>query len=131
LFVDCTEDGINMMPSAPLVLVVEDDVDVHTMLCTYLMEAGYRVAAANERSVGAAILRNTLPALLIADVALRGGNGEDLAKLARPMGVSVLLISGEPGAMKKYLEDHSIPFLQKPFKLVELQREIDRLLVKG
>ena len=46
---------------------------------------GYRLALANESSVGAEILRATSPALLIADVRLRGVSGEELAHLARAM----------------------------------------------
>lgn len=86
-------------------MVVEDDAGFRTTLCMHLEEAGYRIAAVNERSVGADILRDTRPSLLIVDAGLPGGDGKALAKLARSLGVPVLLISGDPEAMTKHRED--------------------------
>ncbi len=41
------------MPTAPLILVVEDDYDIRILIAKFLEELGYRLALANERSVGA------------------------------------------------------------------------------
>jgi two-component system, OmpR family, response regulator len=117
------------MPTAPLILVVEDDRDIRVLIAEFLETRGYRLALANERSVGAAILRSTRPALLIADVRLRGGNGDDLAKLAHSMNIPALLISGEPVAIHDY-QGRDIPFLHKPFRLAELERQIEALIGK-
>jgi DNA-binding response OmpR family regulator len=118
------------MPDAPLILIVEDDYDVRILIARFLEEQGYRLALANERSVGAEILRATRPVLLIADVKLRGGNGDDLAKLAQAMDVPVLLISGEPVAIGDR-RTGIIRFLQKPFRLAELAREVEELIGKS
>jgi two-component system, OmpR family, response regulator len=115
------------MPTAPLILVVEDDYDIRILIAKFLEELGYRLALANERSVGAEIMRATRPHLLITDVRLRGGNGDDLAKLARASDIPVLLISGEPVAIH-YHQGGSIPFLHKPFRLAELQRTVEGLI---
>jgi DNA-binding response OmpR family regulator len=117
------------MPKAPLILVVEDDYDVRILIAKFLEGLGYRLALANERSVGAEIMRATRPVLLIADVHLRGGNGDDLAKLAHSLNIPVLLISGEPGAMAKY-GGGNIPFLHKPFRLAELARAVEAIIGK-
>jgi two-component system, OmpR family, response regulator len=117
------------MPTAPLILVVEDDRDIRVLIGEFLEGRGYRLALANERSVGAEILEATRPVLLIADVRLRGGNGSDLAKLAHSMNVPVLLISGEPVAIRKH-EAGNIPFLHKPFRLAELEREVEAIIGK-
>jgi DNA-binding NtrC family response regulator len=117
------------VPNAPLILVVEDDYDVRILIAKCLEGLGYRLALANERSVGAEILEATRPVLLIADVRLRGGNGDDLAKLAHSLNIPVLLISGEPVAM----QDHHggiIPFLHKPFRLAELERQVEAIIGK-
>jgi two-component system nitrogen regulation response regulator NtrX len=112
-----------------LILVVEDDRDVRVLIGQFLEEKGYRLASANERSVGAEIMRATRPVLLIADVRLRGGNGDDLAKLAHAMGIPVLLISGEPVAIRDH-RGRNIPFLHKPFRLAELERQVEALIGK-
>jgi DNA-binding NtrC family response regulator len=117
------------MPTAPLILVVEDDYDVRILIAKFLEGLGYRLALANERSVGAEIMRATRPVLLIADVRLRGGNGDDLAKLAHSLNIPVLLISGEPVAMSKY-GSGNIPFLYKPFRLAELARTVEAIIGK-
>ncbi len=115
------------MPTAPLVLVIEDDFEVRVLIAEFLEQCGYRIAAANERSVGEAILRNTTPALMIADVMVRGGDCFGLVRIAQSMNVPSLLISGEPLSMER-LEGGPIPFLYKPFRLADLQREVKRLL---
>jgi DNA-binding NtrC family response regulator len=117
------------MSDAPLIIVVEDDRAVRDLIGQSLEAKGYRLALANERSVGAEILEATRPVLLIADVRLRGGNGDDLAKLAQSMNVPVLLISGEPVAMEKH-HGGTIPFLHKPFRLVELERTVEAIIGK-
>ncbi len=116
-----------LMPMAPLVLVVEDDSEVRGLIAEFLDQCGYRIAAANERSVGEAILRNTRPALMISDVMMRGGDCFGLLRIAEEMGVKVLLISGEPHRVER-LEGGPLPFLHKPFRLADLQREVKRLL---
>jgi two-component system, OmpR family, response regulator len=103
------------MPHAPLILVVEDEHDIRALLSTFLEGQGYRVATASERSVGAEILRAAHPALLVSNIRLRGGNGNDLAKLARALDIPVLFISGEPTAIEEF-RYRTVPFLQKPFR---------------
>ncbi len=115
------------MPTAPLVLIVEDDFEVQGLIAEFLDQCGYRIAVANERSVGEAILRNTNPALMIADVKVRGGDCFALLRIAEGMGTKVLLISGEPQSVER-LEGGPLPILHKPFRLAELQREVKRLL---
>lgn len=115
------------MSMAPLVLVLEDDFEVQGLIAEFLDQCGYRIAAANERSVGEAILRNTKPALMIADVTVNGGDCFGLLRMAEGMGVKVLLISGEPQSVER-LEGGPLPFLHKPFRLADLHREMKRLL---
>lgn len=100
------------------------------LLVSVVEQYGYRVAGANERSTAAAILRATRPDLLIADVTLRGGNGDDLAKLAREMKIPVLLISGDPLAIERHRGRTTPRLLQKPFRLSELEKMIEELLRK-
>src|SRR3954462_11249042 len=102
------------MSAAPQPLIlVEDDADVCTVLCTFLEDMRHRVAIANELSTGAKILEKLNPALLIVDIMLQGGNGNDLARLARAKNIPVLLMSGEPQSIER-LQEENAQFLQKP-----------------
>ena len=108
-------------PPPPLILVVEDDADVCTVLCTFLEDIQHHVAVANNLSTGAEILEKLNPDLLIVDIMLQGGNGNDLARLARAKNIPVLLMSGEPQSIER-LQEENAPFLQKPFRLSELEQ---------
>jgi DNA-binding response OmpR family regulator len=110
----------------PLILVVEDDQEICSVIGQFLEGCGYRVALANDRAAGERILLDSRPAALIADVVLQGGSS-GLIDIARRMGVPVLLISGEPVAIE-CLEGGPMPFLHKPFRLADLERELARLL---
>lgn len=116
------------MTAAPLILLVEDDPDVRSVLEAFLTQCGYRLSTANDCHLGAEILRDTRPDLLVSDVMLPDGTGKALAELARAMNIPVLLMSGSPEA-EKLLQGDPSPFLPKPFRLVDLEREIDRLLL--
>jgi DNA-binding response OmpR family regulator len=110
----------------PLILVVEDDQAICSVIGEFLEGLGYGIALANDRAAGERILLDNRPALLIADVVLQGGSS-GLADIARQMNVPVLLISGDPLAIDR-LEGGPMPFLHKPFRLADLEREVVRLL---
>src|SRR3954453_6970464 len=111
----------------PFILVVEEDADVCTVLCTFLEDLQHRVVIANDRSTGVEILEKLNPALLIVDIMLQGGNGNNLASLARAKNIPVLLISGDLKSIER-LDEENAPFLQKPFRLSELEGWVKKLL---
>jgi len=113
--------------SQPLILVVEDDADVCTVLCTFLEDIQHRVAIANDHATGAEILEKLNPALLIVDIMLQDGNGNDLARLARTKDIPVLLMSGDLKSIER-LHEENAPFLQKPFRLSELEQWVKNLV---
>lgn len=115
------------MPSAPLILVVEDNYDVRITIARFLEDSGYRLALANEATVGTAILRATRPALVITDVVMRGGSGIEIANLAHAMSVLVLLMSGEPVAIQQHMGG-PFPFLRKPFRFAELEAKVEEII---
>jgi DNA-binding response OmpR family regulator len=110
----------------PLILVVEDDQEICSVVGEFLEGLGYGIALANDRAAGERILLDSHPALLIADVVLEGGS-VGLTDIARQMDMPVLLISGEPVTIER-LEGGRMPFLHKPFRLADLEREVARLL---
>jgi two-component system, OmpR family, response regulator len=110
----------------PLILVVEDDQEICSVIGEFLEGLGYGIALATDRGTGERILLDSRPALLIADAVLQGGSS-GLADIARRIDVPVLLISGEPAAIER-LEGGTMAFLHKPFRLADLEREVARLL---
>ena len=125
---EATHDRKRGMPLRPLILVVEDDDDIRILIADFLQDCAYRVASANERGLGTDIMRATRPSLVVADVNLRDGNGDDLSALARAMDIPILLISGEPKTIERHQGDVA-EFLQKPFRLADLHAKIKEMIV--
>jgi DNA-binding response OmpR family regulator len=113
------------MPSL-MILIVDDDQEICSVIGEFLEGCGYQIALATDRGTGERILLDSRPALLIADVVLQGGSS-GLADIAQQMDVPVLLISGEPLTIER-LEGGPMAFLHKPFRLADLEREVVRLL---
>lgn len=114
------------MQPKPLILLVEDEADLRELLVEFLEREGYRIASAVDWPQGPAMLRASPPALLITNVRLPGGSGRDLEKLARAMDVPVLLISAHPQDIELRRD---VAFLKKPFRLSDLKRAVEKLLV--
>jgi DNA-binding response OmpR family regulator len=112
----------------PLILVVEDNEDIRVLLASFLEDCGFRVASASGHRDAADITRTMRPSSVIADVNLRGGNGDDLAQLALALDIPILLISGEPHSIENH-QGVSGAFMQKPFRLADLRTKIDEMIV--
>jgi DNA-binding response OmpR family regulator len=76
------------MPPDPLILLVEDEVDIRTLLVDFLQQQGHRVVSASDFPEGNTLLRAMCPELLITNVRLPGGDGRELRKLAQAMHIS-------------------------------------------
>jgi two-component system, OmpR family, response regulator len=109
------------------ILLVEDDPDLVSMLTEVLEQEGYRVSAAMRRQQARVLLRKGDVDLIVADSALRGGNGDDVAKAAVQRGLPVIMMSGAPERIAR-LSGGPIPFLQKPFRSAVLVRLITEML---
>ena len=109
------------------ILIVEDDSDLVIVLSQVLEQEGYRVSAASRRVEALALLRQGDVDLIVADSVLRGGNGDDIAKVAGERQVPVIMISGEPGRIAR-LRGGTTPFLEKPFRATALVHLVAQLL---
>jgi two-component system, OmpR family, response regulator len=109
------------------ILLVEDDLDLLSMLTEVLEQEGYRVSAASGRSEAHALLRQGDVDLIVTDSALRGGNGDDVAKSATQRQLPVIMMSGEPERIAR-LSGGPLPFLEKPFRAATLVQLVARML---
>src|SRR3954470_17742183 len=69
--------------SSPLVLVVEDEVEMRALLRRLLTRAGYRVVEASDGSAALACLRATAPDLVLLDIMLPDIDGLEVARWIR------------------------------------------------
>ena len=115
-------------------LVVEDDEQVRTLVCSLLRRAGYTVLAAQD-GFEALELSQDYPRsvqLLLTDVVMPRMNGRELAERlvrARP-GVKVLYVSGygESIIVQNGVVDSAIALLQKPITPQVLLRKVREVL---
>jgi signal transduction histidine kinase/CheY-like chemotaxis protein len=124
----------NEVPGAGLVLVVDDEPSVRSLVTEVLGELGYRTLEAEEGAAGLAVLQSSAAIdLLITDVGLPGGmNGRQLADAARASRpeLKVLFITGyaENAVVGNGHLDPGMEIMTKPFTLDALARRVRQMV---
>lgn len=125
----CSQDQSKAEPpeteaANPLVLLVEDDDDVRTVVRRHLIELGYRLIEAEDASV-ALELFHSIPEiqLMVSDISMPGDmDGIALAEyLSREEPeLGIVLMSGQRASLKSLGSNVTYPFLAKPFEKHDL-----------
>jgi len=122
-------------PEAPTVLIADDESIVLRAISMTLINVGYHVLQGRDGNEARALLeehRGQPLHLLITDLDMPGGGGQELAKFAmeRYADLKVLYTSGRPPrALSAPLErGANSQFLEKPFATQELIKSIRALL---
>ena len=116
------------------ILLIEDEDEARVMLAECLTEQGYNVlsAASGQEALNFCEQQDTVVDIVLSDVVLAGMNGQDLAGYlaARFEDVKVLYMSGfsHNNLLSRNALPSDAPFLQKPFRMVELFAKLDRIL---
>jgi len=113
-------------------LLVEDDVRIHTFLSRALIEAGYQVDVASDGKTGEALALEGIHDAFIIDLGLPDLDGLDLIARCRAQGssVPVLILSARRSVDDRVrgLEQGGDDYLTKPFALAELLARLRNLL---
>ena len=122
------EVGFVQAASRARILVVDDDADVRELAVSLLQELGYEVMAAATGSEALEVLnRGGYLDLLLADLAMPGMNGLELAREARTRrpGLGVVFATGyaDTAVFGEVVEQEFI--LKKPYRLNELAAAIE------
>lgn len=120
----------------PLVLLVEDDADLCHSLSDVLQDKGYRVCFATEIDQALALLRGTEFRIVLIDMKLPGGFGDEVFQKVR--GISdearVVLVTGHRHEMfdriERSLAAGADAVCYKPFEMPELLAILQRLTSK-
>lgn len=102
------------------ILVVDDDIDIGTILEEVLTGAGYRVLRAYSGTEALLLLENTRPDLVLLDLMLPGLRGEEV--LPRIKGIPVIILSAKVDVQDKVdlLLGGAADYMTKPFDTKEL-----------
>jgi CheY-like chemotaxis protein len=113
-------------------MIVEDDEDIREMLRLVLEANGYRVAtAADGLEAWEHLADNWQPALIILDLMMPRMDGEHFLKKLRASsqsGISVVVMSGQPGAIQKARELKADGSLIKPVELDDFLQTVERFI---
>jgi PAS domain S-box-containing protein len=119
------------------VLVVEDQELIRELARESLQRAGYKVLEAGAGNAALQVVKNHRGPihLLLTDVVMPKMGGHDLAQQVSMLHpeISVLYISGyaESVAVHKVFQEQSAGFLQKPFSMDSLVRNVREILDKA
>lgn len=119
-------------PTAPDILIVDDDHEIRTLLSRYLEEQGFRVSTAGDLRSCNEVLSRRAPDLMVLDVMLPDGSGLDLCRdlWGRRPRIPVILLTALKEDIDRILglEIGADDYLGKPFNPRELAARIRAVL---
>jgi diguanylate cyclase (GGDEF)-like protein len=124
------------MPTAPLILVADDDADIRLLVTMRLERAGYRVVSAQNGEEALQLAAEHDPDLLVLDVSMPVLNGHDLCLALtadNPAPPPVIFLSGRTMPQDRVLglEAGAVDYMTKPFDAKELVARVSIALRTG
>lgn len=108
-------------------LIIEDNIELATILCDFLVKDGYSLFHAKSGEEGIEYLRNTTVKLVLLDIMLPGIDGFGVCKLIRENGnIPIIIISAIVDKKDKLagLELGADDYIEKPFDIDLLSAKI-------
>jgi two-component system, OmpR family, KDP operon response regulator KdpE len=118
---------MDLVPTKPLVLIVEDEPPIRQFLRNSLTEVGYRLAEAESGKRGLLLAQQSPPDLVILDLGLPDIDGQEVLQQLRAWLMSPIIIvsARDQEAQKVAALDHGADdYLTKPFNTAELLARI-------
>lgn len=118
-------------PKPDLVLVVDDDPKIATLVRLYLERAGFEVATAADGLSALRMMREREPALIVLDLMLPGLEGTAVARIAREeAGTPVVMLTALGATRHRVngLEAGADDYVAKPFEPSELVARVRAVL---
>jgi len=108
------------------ILILDDEINIQDVLAKALRRRGYAVDAANNGADGLLCLAKTDYQFILCDIRMPGFNGLDFYKNVESrdpaLAKRIIFITGDTAnkATQKFIEEHGIQYLVKPFELLDL-----------
>ena len=117
------------MTKPALILVLDDDPDICSMLKMVLDYHGYGAVDADGEESATVVLSNNHVDLIIMDMLLSGADGTDICRRLKQdeqrSSIPILMFSAHPNAEQICLEAGADDFISKPFEMNDL---IDKII---
>lgn len=119
-------------PAVGHILVVDDDVNVRTMVAHVLEDTGYNVTTANDGQEAIASVNETMPDLVISDIMMPNMDGIELFNTLRANPQTravpvVMMTSLTPEHVTQHNKIEPASILVKPFQITALLDTIAQL----
>jgi len=121
------------MPNPNVVVVVEDDADIRSLIGAVLEQAGFVVHPASDGFEGVDLVERHDPAVTTLDVSMPGIDGFETARRIRAFSATrILMVSARADDAEERAgrDAGADDYLTKPFRPRELRERV-RLLVYG
>ena len=117
------------------ILVVDDEPNIIKLLESRLSHSGYDIITAVDGKTCLKKAKDEKPDLILLDIILPGLNGFEVCKHLKKdqetKDIPILIMSGyqvETGRLKNHTMKESIPMIEKPFSIEQLDRMVYYLL---
>ncbi len=118
----------HIMPQKPVILVVDDDAPILTLMRSLLREFGFEAVTAATGEAALEAARNQRPALVLLDLNMPGMSGDAVIRALRGSGsegrLPILILSGTPVSSNELRELDADGAVLKPFDVPTLIEQI-------
>jgi DNA-binding NtrC family response regulator len=130
------DQAVDKAPAQPAalqtILIVEDEPSLRALLADYVRERGYRVLEAASAQEAMEVVCNQKLDLLVTDIVMPGGSGQDLASTMSLSyaGLGIIFMSGyaDNVALQEAASQPGVFFVPKPFTLKHMLEKIREAL---
>lgn len=113
-----------------MILIVEDDPQVARLIALVLKRHGRDCQIVADGQTALARARETRPAMIFADLTIKGMNGGELCNLLKAdegtRAIPYVILSGDRDIAQKARQCGADDFLGKPFEFPDLIRLVDK-----
>ena len=127
----CCEGSSVKGRSPAVLLVVEDDKDMRSLLCDELWGEGYQLREASNGEEGLAAVRQAAPDLIVTDLKMPSGGFDYVHRLRDSVPdcpIIVMTAFGDARTKEEAVKSGATAYFDKPVRLSELKATVKRLL---
>lgn len=114
-----------------VLLIVDDDHDMRSLLCDELWDMGFRIVEAEDGHAALLRLEECRPDLILSDLRMPAGGLDYVARmktLAPQVPILLMTAFGDPDTRAQALGCGVSAFVDKPVRMADLKRTIRQLL---
>lgn len=119
------------MPGSGDILVVDDEVNIVSLVVDLLQDEGYAVRSALNGTDALQIIATQKPSLILMDMYMPQMTGLMLLEQLNLQGISdipIILMTASPVAAEQFAANPTVDYLAKPFDINDLLRCVSRYI---